>query len=179
MDLPAAATAAPVSAMASPAFRGPAERYCCFLVGGECFAVAAAGVAEVLRDGRVTRVPHAPEAVLGLLHLRGRIVPVIDLRRRLGFPDTTLPGRTHLVLRVADDWYSLLVDEMVDVLEIDTDRIEHPSRPAADGSRDAVSGVLADAGRLVHFLDPARIVHSLARQREPLHRRHGASHGGS
>jgi purine-binding chemotaxis protein CheW len=159
--------------------RRPADRHCCFLVGGECFAVEAAGVAEVLRDGRVTRVPHAPEAVLGLLHLRGRIVPVIDLRRRLGFPEAPAAGRTHLVLRVGDDWYSLLVDEMVDVLEIDPDRIEHPSRPAADGPRDAVTGVLADSGRLVHFLDPARIVHSLARHREPLQRRHGASHVGS
>jgi len=154
-------------------------RHCCFLVGGECFAVDSAGVTEVLRDGRITRVPHAPEAVLGLLHLRGRIVPVIDMRRRLGFPDGDVAGRTHLVLRVQDDWYSLLVDEMLDVVEVDAGRIEHPSRPAADAPTDAVTGVLADAGRLVHFLDPQRIVHSLARQREPIQRRHGAPHGGS
>lgn len=155
-------------------------RHCCFLVGADCFAVTADGVAEVLHDARITRVPLAAPAVLGLVHLRGRIVPVIDMRRRLGFAEAEADAvRTHLVLRLNDDWYSLLVDEMVDVLEIDTDRIEHPSRPAADGPRDAVSGVLAAAGRLVHFLDPARIVHSLARQREPLHRRHGASHGGS
>jgi len=165
--------------MPSPSTTPATSRHCCFLVGGECFAVESAGVTEVLRDGRITRVPHAPEAVLGLLHLRGRIVPVIDMRRRLGFPAKTVAGRTHLVLRVQDDWYSLLVDEMLDVVEVAANRIEHPSRPAADTPADAVTGVLADAGRLVHFLDPQRIVHSLARQREPIQRRHGASHGGS
>jgi len=59
------------------------------------------------------------------------------------------------------------------------ERIEQPSRPAADTPADAVTGMLADTGRLVHFLDPQRIVHSLARQREPIQRKRGASHGGS
>jgi purine-binding chemotaxis protein CheW len=154
-------------------------RYCCFLVGDDCFAVGSDGVAEVLRDGRITHVPHAPEAVLGLIHLRGRIVPVIDMRRRLGLNATEPPaGRTHLVLRLHDDWYSLLVDEMLDVIEVAEDAIEHPSKPSADSAHDAVTGVYAGADRLVHFLDPQRIVHSLARQREPFLQKQGASHGG-
>jgi purine-binding chemotaxis protein CheW len=134
----------------------------------------------VLHDSRITRVPQAPPAVLGLLHLRGRIVPVIDMRRRLGFPEAAgAAARTHLVLRLNDDWYSLLVDEMLDVVEVPEDRIERPSLMAADRPTDAVVGVYADAGRLVHFLDPQRIVNALARQREQVIHRQGASHGGS
>jgi purine-binding chemotaxis protein CheW len=154
-------------------------RYCCFLVGSECFAVASTGVAEVLRDGRVARVPHAPEAVIGLIHLRGRIVPVIDMRCRLGLTATETPARrTHLVIHLHEDWYSLLVDEMLDVIEVAQHDIEHPSKPAADTAHDAVEGVYAAAGRLVHFLDPQRIVNSLTRQRESFLQRQGASHGG-
>jgi purine-binding chemotaxis protein CheW len=153
-------------------------RYCCFLVGDDCFAVGSDGVAEVLRDEKITRVPHAPEAVTGLLHLRGRIVPVIDMRRRLGLGATEPPAsRTHLVLRLHDDWYSLLVDEMLDVIEVAEHQIEHPSRPS-DTLHDAVTGVHAGAGRLVHFLDPQRIVHSLTRQRAPFLQKQGASDGG-
>lgn len=153
-------------------------RYCCFLVGADCFAVASSGVAEVLHDGKITRVPHAPDAVVGLIHLRGRIVPVIDMRRRLGLSAaTTSIGGTHLVLRLVDDWYSLLVDEMLEVIEVSDHDIEHPSRAATESTHDAVTGVYADDGRLVHFLDPQRIVHALARQREPLLQRQGASHG--
>jgi len=152
-------------------------RSCCFLVGGERFAVSAADVAEVLRDGRITRVPHAPPAVLGLVHLRGRIVPVIDMRRQLGLPDG-VAGGTHLVLRVADEWYSLLVDEMLDVLEVPADRIEPPARTASEPPFDAVTGVFAAAESLVHFLDPQRIMQSLARPREPFLQRQGVLHGG-
>lgn len=155
------------------------SRYCCFLVGADCFAVASTGVAEVLREGTIARVPHAPEAVVGLLHLRGRIVPVIDMRLRLGLGATASPAsRTHLVLRLHDDWYSLLVDEMLDVIEVAEHEIEHPSTSTTDTTRDAVTGVYAGAGRLVHFLDPQRIVQSLTRPREPFLHRQGASHGG-
>ena len=154
-------------------------RYCCFVVGSDCFAVASIGVAEVLRDGKITCVPHAPEAVIGLIHLRGRIVPVIDMRRRLGLPAAPPSvGGTHLVLSLLDDWYSLLVDEMLEVIEVADHDIEQPSRAAPESAHDAVTGVYADAGRLVHFLDPQRIVQSLARQREPFLNRQGASHGG-
>ena len=153
-------------------------RHCCFLVGGDCFAVASTEVAEVLRDGKITRVPHAPDAVIGLLHLRGRIVPVIDMRRRLGLADAEpRAGRTHMVVRLNDDWYSLLVDEMLDVVEVAEHQIEHPSRPAADSPGDAVTGVFAGSGGLVHFLDPQRIVQSLARQREQFPHRQGVPHG--
>jgi len=154
------------------------SRHCCFLVGGSCFAVASTGVTEVLRDGRITRVPHAAEAVIGLLHLRGRIVPVIDMRRRLGLTGTEPPARrTHLVIRLHDDWYSLLVDEMLDVIEVPEHQIEHPSKPSADTPNDAVVGVFADTDKLVYFLDPQRIVQPLARQREHFFHQQGAPHG--
>jgi purine-binding chemotaxis protein CheW len=153
-------------------------RHCCFLVGDDCFAVSSTGVTEVLRDGRITRVPHAAEAVIGLLHLRGRIVPVIDMRRRLGVIGTASnASRTHLVIRLHDDWYSLLVDEMLDVIEVPEHQIEHPSKPSADSANDAVTGVFADDGRLIYFLDPQRIVQPLARQREQFLQRQGAPHG--
>ena len=141
-------------------------RFYGFLVVNTCFAVAADGVSEVLRGGRLTSVPRASAAIAGLLHLRGRIVPVIDLRLRLGFPPAAHTARrTHLVLRLQDDWYSLLVDAMLDVIEIPADRIEHPTAPVTDPSADAMTGIFAGNDQLVHLLDPQRIVQSLVQQR--------------
>ncbi len=154
----------------------PAIRHCCFLVGDECFSVPAESVAEVLRDGRITRVPRAPDAVIGLVHLRGRIVPVVDMQRHLGLTATTA-ARTHLVIRFQDDWYSLLVDEMLDVIEVDESRVEPCARSAVEGAEDSVRGTFAGPTRLVHVLDPHRIVLALARQREQSLQRHGAFHG--
>lgn len=82
--------------MSSPA---PAAviRSCTFRVGDDCFALDADRVTEVIRAGHVARVPLAPEGLLGLVHLRGRIVPIIDLAGRLGISRTGGPG-THLIV---------------------------------------------------------------------------------
>ncbi len=154
------------------------QQACAFKVADHCFAIDSALVTEVLHGGSLTPVPLAPEAIVGLLHLRGRIVPVIDMRRRLGFAaPRPSAGRVHLVLRQQEDWYSLLVDEVLDVHEFPTARIEQPVRGGGPAT-DAVTGVFAGPAGLVHFLDPQRIVQSLVRQRTAPFIRHGASHGG-
>ena len=155
-------------------------RHCCFLVGGDCFAVPSAAVAEVLQEGRLTRVPLAADAVVGLVHLRGRIVPVVDLRRRLGIaPADSSAQRTHLVVALDDDWYSLLVDEMLDVMEVPAEAIDQTSQRSAEPYGDAVVGVFAGPERLVHFLDPQRIIQALGRHRESFLSKSESFHGGS
>lgn len=152
----------------------PARDVCAFRVGGHRFAVASAGVAEVLHSAALTPVPLAPEAIVGLLHLRGRIVPVIDVRRRLGLPAGAGVATTHLVIRIGDDWYSLLVDEVLDVQAIPEDRIERPANPAAD----AVTGVFADTDQLLHLVDPERVVQALHRHKTIPLVSHGVPHDG-
>ena len=157
----------------------PPLRACAFRAGGHCFAVESACVAEVLRTAALTRVPLAPEAIVGLLHLRGRIVPVIDVRRRLGLqPAPADAPRTNLVIRLGADRYSLLVDEVLDVLAIDRDGIEQPSGPADALAGDAVTGVFATETRLIHILSPERLVQSLHKHRSIPPVRHGVPHGG-
>lgn len=152
---------------------------CAFRAGGHCFAIESGCVTEVLRTSALTRVPLAPEAIVGLLHLRGRIVPVIDVCRRLGLP--AIPSeapRTNLVIQIADDCYSLLVDEVLDVQPIDRDRVERPSAQAVTTATDAVAGVFAAENRLIHILSPERLVQPLQKQRSIPFVRHGVSHGG-
>lgn len=138
------------------------SRWCSFVVAGRCFAVDAAMVAEVLRATQINRVPLAAAAIAGLLNLRGRIVPVIDMRMRLGFePASDEQPRINLIIDIRNEWYSLLVDDLLDVVNFDTDLIEQPSGSRSDPALDAVVGLLSEPGRLVHFLDPTRILHSL------------------
>jgi purine-binding chemotaxis protein CheW len=138
---------------------------CEFLVGCHCFAVPSSLVAEVLHAGGLTPVPLAAEAIAGLIHLRGQIVPVIDMQRRLGLGDGITIRGGLLVVRLGDDLYALWVDEVLDVHRLPTDRIEPPSGNLIDQAADPRTGVFADEERLVHLLDPQRIVHSLLRPR--------------
>jgi len=153
------------------------RRCCTFLVGDSCFAVDAADVAEVLRGGALTRVPRAPAGIFGLLHLRGRMVPVVDLAGQLHIT-ASRQADTHLVIRLQEDWYSLVVDEMLEVIEIPVDRIEQAAPTGEAPSREAISGVFAGETRLVYLIDPQRMIHSLVRQRTHTTGRHGALHDG-
>ena len=138
------------------------HRCCTFRVGAACFAVPADGVVEVLRAGQATRVPLAPAGVLGLVHLRGRIVPVVDPAAQLGV-DRPCPERaTLLVITLQDDWYALVIDEMHDVVEIPADAIEQTTT-GGEGA-DPLTGIFAAPEQLVHMLDPERMIQSLMRR---------------
>jgi purine-binding chemotaxis protein CheW len=146
------------------------DRYVAFLVAGRQFVVPAAEVAEVLRDGRVNNVPRAPESLAGLLNLRGRIVPVIDLRRRLGLPSigsgTERPAATvHLVLQATDEWSSLLVDEILDVIEINASSFEPVVAQQQTDATDATTAVYASPDGLMYLLDIRQVLRPTSRPR--------------
>lgn len=153
------------------------HRCCTFRIHDACFAVPSAGVVEVLRAGRLARVPLAPPGVLGLVHLRGRIVTVIDPAAHLGVDRGVPAGATHLVIALQDDWYGLAIDEMLDVIEIPAEAIEPTATPGIEPASDPLIGVFAAPDRLVHLLDSQRMIHSLVRPRPQASERQGASHG--
>ena len=96
-----------------------------FWVDGVYFGLEVDKVQEVLRYQQMTRVPLAPTVVKGLINLRGQIVTAIDLRSRLGLRprgDGALP--MNVVIRSNDGAVSLLVDEIGDVLTMDSDFAE-------------------------------------------------------
>jgi len=129
----------------------PIRRVCTFVVAGRNFAVDAAAVQEVFRGTMTTPVPRGPAAIRGLLNLRGRIVPAIDMRRRLGFDPSAGEG-IHVVLSAGGEAYSLIVDAMADVIDVPVTTIEKPSAGVEGGQRECIDGVYAAHGGLVHLL---------------------------
>jgi len=144
--------------LTDPAASAP-RRSCAFLVAGRCFAVDAASVIEVLRSQAMTPVPRAHRAIRGLLNLRGRIVPAIDMRYRLGLTDMPADkSPTNIVLVSGGELFSLLVDELIDVIDIPAVAIEQPTAVTEHFSRDAIEGVFAGPNGLVHLLSIEAIV---------------------
>jgi purine-binding chemotaxis protein CheW len=97
------------------------SQYCTFWVDGLFFGVAVSEVQEVLRYQHLTAVPSGPEAVHGLINLRGQIVTALDLRCRLGLaprPEDTLP--MNVIVRSRGEVVSLLVDDIGDVITVNT-----------------------------------------------------------
>lgn len=96
-----------------------------FCLGSEEYALDIASVQEIVRMTTVTRVPHAPEFIEGVVNLRGKIVPVIDLRARFGLPPVEATQSTRIIIaQVAGTTVGLIVDAVREVLRLSSGAIE-------------------------------------------------------
>jgi purine-binding chemotaxis protein CheW len=121
---------------------------------GHEYALPLACVVEVVRMAALAPVPDAPAHVLGLLDLRGRVVPVLDLRRRLGLAPAE-PGLSTpiCVVEAGGRGFGLVADAVTDVRPL----LGPVERPAGAPQDSPVAGVAHVDGRLVSVLDPARL----------------------
>jgi purine-binding chemotaxis protein CheW len=128
--------------------------FCTFRVGTMYLGVEVHRVQEVIRAQRMTRIPGAPEVVRGLMNLRGQIVTALDIRRRLGLIDNdTKDPQMNVVVRTPDGPVSLLVNEIGDVIVVDTDQFEQPPETLQGIHRELISGSYKLQGRLLLVLN--------------------------
>ncbi len=105
---------------------GKRTEYLAFVLAGETYAVQIAHVAEILRPPPITEVPRAPHTVLGVISVRGRLVTVIDLRRRFRLAEAPIDRKSRVLLSEAGggEQVGLLVDEVQQVWRLAVEEIE-------------------------------------------------------
>jgi len=136
------------------------DHWLSFRIGGQLYAAPLTQVSEVLRDGELTPVPGSASDLLGIRHLRGRIVPVLDGRRRLGLSEETRidPFQVRLVmLSHGPHLVGIRVDAVGDLLSAKADDIAPPLPGGAAREDDPVHGVLPSLGGFVALLDVRRL----------------------
>lgn len=131
-----------------------ARQFISFRIDQEEFAIDIMAVREIKGWSATTTLPNQAEFVLGVLNLRGAIVPIIDLRCRFGKGLTkTTPMHVVIIVSVLDRTIGLLVDAVSDILTIDADEI----RPVPDidrgGATEFLSGIIAVGDGMVVLLD--------------------------
>lgn len=125
-----------------------------FRLGNETYAVDIQQVQEIIRMQRITAVPGAPFFVEGVINLRGRIIPVIDLRKRLGLPPGEETDEVRIVVvEVPPHKVGMIVDAVEEVLRLSTENIEAPSSLVASVDEQYLKGVGKTEDRLVVLLD--------------------------
>jgi purine-binding chemotaxis protein CheW len=139
------------------------QQYLSFMLGGEEYATDILRVQEIKGWDTVTRVPYSPNYILGVINLRGAIVPIIDLRVRFGleraaFDSTTVTVVMHVAGGRGERIVGVVVDAVSEVYNVAVDTIRPP--PDVSGSIDNmfVKGVVNLGGRLVIILDVERLV---------------------
>jgi len=135
------------------------EQLVVFSLADESYGVDIATVHEIIRMQHITKVPRAPEFVEGVTNLRGRVIPVVDLRRRFGLPVTEhTTGTRIVVVEIGDQTIGMVVDGVSEVLRVPTDAIEPPSPVVTTVDSDYLRGIAKLDNRLIILLSLHKIL---------------------
>lgn len=142
---------------------GVQGQYLTFLLGGEMFAIEILNIKEIIEYGNLTTVPMMPEFIRGVINLRGRVVPVIDLQARFGRQSTEAGKRTcNVIIEVEADGekidVGIVVDAVSEVLEIPASEIEPAPAFGARIRVDFISGMGKVNGKFVIILSVDKVL---------------------
>jgi len=125
-----------------------------FKLGDEDFAVDISRVQEINRMLKITKVPNSQEFVEGVVNLRGKIVPVVNLRERLGFPKKEEDAKTKIIVtEINNSLIGFIVDEVREVIRIPKDIIEQTPTIASSIEKDLINGVAKLEDRILILLN--------------------------
>ena len=132
-----------------------------FMIGKELFGVDILMVQEIIRETPITPIPNSPDFIEGVINLRGNIIPVIDLRRRLNLRDAAAPdGQIWImILNVEGRVTGFIVDSVTQVLKVASNSIKPPPDIVVSGLQSQyITGVCRIDQRLLILLDFNRIL---------------------
>lgn len=130
-----------------------------FMVGKESFGIDIGRVQEIVTVPEITRVPDAPDFLEGIINLRGKIVSVIDLRKRLKINGAERHKKNRiLVTEIEGKVVGLIVDEVSEVLRLNPDNIEPPPEMVNSVGAEYITGVGKLEDRIILLLDLAKVL---------------------
>ena len=130
-----------------------------FRLGREEYGVGILQVQEIKRMTDITRVPRTPQYIKGVINLRGSVLPVLDLRKRLNLPAQEDSDDTRIIIVKVDDiTVGMIVDLVSEVTAINQDNIELPSTVVGGVAANYLSGVGKQDDRLIILLNLDEII---------------------
>ena len=130
-----------------------------FSIGEEEFGVDILSVQEIIRMMDITKVPRAPDFVEGVINLRGKVIPIIDLRRRFGLSTRDHDKHTRIiVIEINNMIVGFVVDSVSEVLRIPASTVEPPPPVVSGLESEYISGVGKLEDRLLILLDLDRLL---------------------
>jgi purine-binding chemotaxis protein CheW len=130
-----------------------------FKLGREEYGMDILKVQEIKRMMGITRVPSTPSFIKGVINLRGSVLPVIDLRTRLGLSETDLTEAARIIVVLVNEGIiGFIVDEVVEVTTVNTRDVETAQTLSGGLSAEYISGIAKADTRLYIMLNPDAIV---------------------
>lgn len=131
-----------------------AQQTIVFKLGEECYGVDIFRVNEIIRLREITPIPRTEDHIKGLVNLRGKTIPVVDLKIRLGLGSYEPSPSTRIIVLDSDDGHvGIIVDAVREVLTLESDSIENPSSVVTELDAEFLLGVAKHASGLISILD--------------------------
>lgn len=125
-----------------------------FLLGNEEYAIDISCAQEIIRVPGLTKLPNTPEFIEGVFNLRGKVIPVIDLKKRFGFGQSEKKDdRRLLVLDLGQMKLGIIVDDVSEVIKIDEKTIQSISNEISGISKNSIEGISIVEQRIIMILD--------------------------
>lgn len=123
--------------------KDPQLEFVTLVAGGQSFCIEITQIREIRRWTPVTILPHSPAHVLGVINLRGAVIPIIDLAAKLGFPPIA-PTERHVIIIVAisERIVGLLVESVSEILGVRSSMVKETPRSSEDETTKAIEGIV-------------------------------------
>ncbi|MCH8191533.1 MAG: chemotaxis protein CheW [Chloroflexi bacterium] len=140
-----------------------------FDLGGEAYGVEINEVREIIRIQEVTATPQSPWFVEGVINLRGKVIPVVDLRKRFGLEirDETKDTRI-VVVDIANTDIGMIVDAVTEVMRIPMSDVEPPSSVVSSRDSDYLMGIAKTQDKMIILLDLQQVLNGAEEAPPPL-----------
>jgi purine-binding chemotaxis protein CheW len=136
-----------------------------FQAGGQSFSLDISHVREIRRWSAVTPLPHAPREVLGVMNLRGSVIPIYDLAARFGLGNTPENPRNVVVVAMIDNQtIGLLVEAVSEILSIARSQIQDTPDIRSESTKQSITGVIPIEEGMTRVIDLAAVIQSKGRQ---------------
>ncbi|MCB6176781.1 chemotaxis protein CheW [Rhodobacter sp. Har01] len=136
-----------------------------FFAGGQSFSLDITHVREIRRWTAVTPLPHAPKEVLGVMNLRGSVIPIYDLSARFGLgPTPENPRNVVVVAMIENQTVGLLVEAVSEILSVQRAQIQDTPDIRSDTTRQSITGVIPIDEGMTRVIDLAAVIQAKGRQ---------------
>ena len=129
-----------------------------FTLGDSEYALNIHCIHEVNRMGQITPLPDSARHIEGVINLRGKIVPIINLRAKFGFESKIHGDQSRIMVVEAGRTMGIIVDSVSEVLRISSDIIEAPPDVAVEGTSRYLTGIVKLPDRLISMLDVGELL---------------------
>jgi purine-binding chemotaxis protein CheW len=138
---------------------GEERQIVAFSLGQETYGVDIASVREIIPIQKIVPVPRAPQFVEGIINLRGRVIPVLDLRKQFGFEEKKGdPNQRIVLVEAGQESIGVIVDSVSSVLRIAEDSIEPAAAVVVGDEIEYIQGIAKVGTELIVLLDLTRII---------------------